>query len=146
MTLTTSVESNIQQAVPFFWVHDLEQSLRFYIDGLGFRMTKDWIDQGKRRWCWLELGDAAVMLQEFWTEGQHQNLPLGRVGVGVAINFICRDALAIYRELRSRDVAAKRPFVGNGMWVTQVEDPDGYALLFESPTDADEESILEDGE
>jgi hypothetical protein len=23
-----------------------------------------WIDEGKLRWCWLEIGDAALMLQE----------------------------------------------------------------------------------
>ena len=26
MTITTSTDSNVQQAVPFFWVHDLERS------------------------------------------------------------------------------------------------------------------------
>jgi lactoylglutathione lyase len=146
MTATTTIETNVEQAVPFFWVHDLERSLRFYVDGLGFTMTKDWIDGGKRWWCWLELGHAVVMLQEFWKEGHHRNLPDGTVGVGVSINFICKDALAIYRDVRSRGVAAKRPFVGNGMWVTQLADPDGYSLLFESPTDAPEESVLEDGD
>ena len=50
------------------------------------------------------------------------------------------DALAIYREITSRGIAAKRPFVGNAMWVTSVADPDGYRLDFESPTDAPEES------
>lgn len=45
---------NITQAVPFFWVSDLDLSLRFYVDGLGFTVTKKWIDDGKLRWCWLE--------------------------------------------------------------------------------------------
>ena len=66
--------------------------------------------------------------------------PDGKPGAGVSINFICRDALALYREFRSRGVDAKRRFVGNGMWVTSMTDPDGYALHFESVTDAAEES------
>lgn len=41
-------------------------------------------------------------------------------------------------------VEARRPFVGNGMWVTSVVDPDGYQLYFESRTDAPEESIYEE--
>ncbi len=43
---------------------------------------------------------------------------------------------------RSRGIAAKRPFVGNGMWVTSLTDPDGYQLHFESETDAPEETEL----
>jgi len=82
------------------------------------------------------------MLQEFWKEGRHRNVPEGNVGIGVSINFICRDALMIYRELTSRGVDASRPFVGNGMWVTQVSDPDGYNLFFESPTDVPEETVF----
>jgi len=144
MNVTTKTEANVEQAVPFFLVHDLERSVRFYVDGLGFTMTKTWVDEGTLRWCWLELGNAAVMLQEFWREGQHRNLPDGAVGVGVSINFICKDAVAIYRDLRSRSISAQRPFVGNRMWVTQVTDPDGYRLFFESPTDAEEESTLPD--
>jgi hypothetical protein len=31
----------------------------------------------------------------------------------VSINFICKDALALYREFRGRGIAAGRPFVGN---------------------------------
>ena len=66
------------------------------------------------------------------------------LGVGVSINFICKDALAIYRQFTARGLAAKRPFVGNGMWVTQVIDPDGYQLYFESPTDVAEETVFSD--
>jgi len=32
------------------------------------------------------------------------------------------------------------PFVGNGMWVTSLVDPDGYKVLFESATDTPEET------
>ncbi len=141
MTPETKTERNVEQAVPFFGVSDIEESVRFYVAGLGFKMTKTWIDEGKLRWCWLELGGAAVMLQEFWKEGHHRNIPEERLGIGVSINFICKDALAIYHESVSRGLAAKRPFVGNGMWVTEVSDPDGYRLYFESPTDIPEETV-----
>jgi catechol 2,3-dioxygenase-like lactoylglutathione lyase family enzyme len=144
MSSATKTEANVKQAVPFFWVHDIDASLRFYVDGLGFKVTTRWVDDGKLRWCWLELGEAAIMLQEFWRSGQHTNMPEGRVGRGVSIYFICEDAVSLWRELVARGVAAKRPFVGNRMWVMQVADPDGYDLLFESPTDAPDESVLPD--
>ena len=128
---------NLQQAVPFFGVASMEASLRFYVEGLGFAMKQRWIDEGKLRWCWLERGGAALMLQEFkpaWT-------PTGKVGEGVSICFICEDALALYHEFRERGLPASVPFVGNGMWVTSLRDPDGYQLHFESYTDVAEETV-----
>lgn len=142
MTVAEKIAPSVRQAVPFFWVHDIEASLRFYVDGLGFRRTNQWIVDGRVRWCWLEHGDAALMLQESSADGHHRNLPEGKVGVGVSICFICTDAVALWRDFLSRGIAAKRPFVGNRMWVTEVADPDGYHLLFESPTDAPEETVL----
>ncbi len=144
MPAPTRVQRNIRQVVPFFWVHDLPGSLRFYIDGLGFRVTKQWEADGRLRWCWLERDDVALMLQEFWREGHHANVPTGPVGVGVSIAFMCEDAVAVYQDVTAQGVAVRRPFVANGLWVTEVTDPDGYRLVFESVTDAPEESILPD--
>ena len=137
-------QANVKQAVPFFHVTYLETSLSFYVEGLGFQMTKHWIDDGKLRWCWLELGNSALMLQEFWKQGQHTNTPTEKLGVGVSICFICEDALAIYRETKSRGLQPSKPFVGNGMWVTSLIDPDGYRLEFESYTDVAEETELDE--
>jgi lactoylglutathione lyase len=137
---TAQVETNVEKAVPFFWVRDIRKSLDFYVDGLGFKITNQWIDEGTLRWCWLELGTAAMMLQEYSPERPPRNVTDHVVGAGVSICFTCKDALTIYRELKARGVVAKRPFVGNSMWVTEVTDPDGYHLLFESPTDVAEET------
>ena len=130
-------QANVQQAVPFFAVSSMEASLRYYVDGLGFEMKNRWMDEGKLRWCWLENGGAALMLQEFRREAS------GQAGEGVTICFVCQDALAFYREVTARGITASRPFVGNGMWVTSLRDPDGYRLDFESKTDAAEETVYE---
>ncbi len=138
-------EVNVQQAVPFFMVTSMEASLRFYVDGLGFVMTNKWTPDApdKVRWCWLEMGNAALMLQEYGKKDHHPNSgrPEGKLGVGVSVCFQCKDALTLYREFKARGVAPKTPFVGNAMWVTSLQDPDGYKLDFESPTDAPEESV-----
>jgi len=131
-----ATEANVQQAVPFFMVHDIEASLRFYVDGLGFRKTMEWTPEGKVEWCWLEQGGAAVMLQEY----RKSFLPNDKLGVGVSVAFMCRDAITLYKEFKARGVDAKRPFVGNGLWVTDTVDPDGYRLSFESPSEAPEET------
>ena len=127
---------NLKHSVPFFGVTNIEASVRFYVEGLGFAMTKQWTPEGKLRWCWLEREGVALMLQEYLPEF----VPQEKLGVGVSICFICEDALVLYREFKARGLAASRPFVGNGMWVTSLTDPDGYRLDFESYTDAPEES------
>ena len=139
-------EPNVKQTVPFFAVSDMEASVRYYVDGLGFEMTQKWIDEGQLRWCWLERGGAALMLQEFRRTGHDSWVPEGKVGEGVTIDFICEDALAIYREVTARGIEASRPFVGNGMWVTSLSDPDGYRIEFESNTDVPEGTQLSEQE
>src|SRR5690349_2017436 len=97
---------NLRQAVPFFKVADVERSLGFYRDGLGFEMRRKWEVDGRLRWCWLERGEVALMLQQFATEGQDGRRPEGKVGEGVSICIMCDDARALYRELRSAAVDA----------------------------------------
>ncbi len=136
-TAPVATAANVKQAVPFFMITDMERSLRYYVDGLGFVMTNKWTPEGKIRWCWLEIGGAALMLQEY----RGGRVPQEKRGVGVSVCFQGQDALQIYRDVRARGIEVKRPFVGNNMWVTSLTDPDGYKIDFQSPTDAPEESV-----
>jgi lactoylglutathione lyase len=148
MAVATVTSMNVKQAVPFFGVTNMESSLQFYVDGLGFKMKNYWIPDraedhpdGRIRWCWLQLGDAAIMLQEF----RPQNQPKETLGTGASVSFMCEDALVLYREFQSRGVQTRRrPYVGNHFWVVPMTDPDGYRIEFASPTDAPEESELEE--
>ena len=121
MDIAPSTNANVKQAVPFCGVTNMEASLRFYVDGLGFKMKHWWIPDraedhpdGRIRWCWLQRGDAAVMLQEFLPERR----PKETLGTGTSM--------------------------GNRLWVVPLADPDGYRIEFESPTDAPEETELQE--
>jgi lactoylglutathione lyase len=131
---------NMKLAVPFFSVADMEVSMLFYIDGLGFTMTNQWTPRGKIEWCWLQRDAVALMLQE----PRADKIPPPEKEVkpksSPSICFQCEDALALYHEFKERGLAVKEPFVGNGMWVVVLKDPDGYTLDFESVTDVKEET------
>ncbi len=133
--------SNIRQTVPFFMVKDIQLSIQFYVNGLGCKMTNSWIDEGKLKWCWLRLEEAAIMLQELNEKSDLRNKKLGE---GIEICFISEDALKFYTEITSRGLTPDEPFVGNNMWVVSLKDPDGYRLCFESNTDVPEETKYSD--
>jgi lactoylglutathione lyase len=129
-------QHNIKQAVPFFMVKNMETSLLFYTDGLGFTLINQWTPSGKIEWCWLQREGAAIMLQE----PRNKDKLAGELERGISICFQCTDALALYHEFTERGIAIQEPFVGNNMWVVAFNDPDGYKLDFESPTDVEEET------
>ena len=142
MAASVEISANLKQVVPFLGVTDMGRSLHFYLERLGFVLTNKWDPEGKLRWCWLTRGGASIMLQEY-LPGRR---PEGALGQGVTLSFQCEDAVALYREFRSRGIEAQEPFVGNSMWVTCFSDPDGYKLDFESMTDVPEETKLSEFE
>ena len=84
-------------------------------DGLGFIMKRQWTPEGngdapsksKICWCWLELGDAAIMLQEF----SPSRRPKEMLGIRASVCFQCVDALALDREFKGRSIITKHPSV-----------------------------------
>jgi lactoylglutathione lyase len=146
MTDIPQPAANITAVVPFLGVTDMERSLRFYLDGLGFTLKNKWEPEGRIRWCWLTRGGASIMLQEFVKEGHGGRRPEGVLGQGVNLCFQCEDAVALYREFRSRNLDPTEPMVGNSMWVTSLRDPDGYRVEFESMTNVPEETKLSEVE
>jgi|SRR5947209_20405790 len=143
MATEAILEPNLTKAVPFFRVEDMEASLRFYVDGLGFRPGPKWVVEGEIRWCWLSRGDVVFMIETYRPQGA--KVPAAVRGEGFSICVMCEDAIALYHELKGRGIPASRPFVGNGLWVTTVTDPDGFRIDFESPTDAPEDTEYGDG-
>ena len=53
-----------------------------------------------------------------------------------------KQAVPFFRvsNIDAKGLKASRPFVGNGMWVTSLSDPDGYRIEFESLTDVPEDT------
>lgn len=136
---------NVTAVVPLLLVTSMEQSLAFYVDGLGFTIRKRWVPDGHLRWCWMTLGGAALMLQEATGASREQMAAAGKPGNGAALYFQCGDALAIYREAATRGIHALRePQVGNFAWEVFFADPDGYHINFSSPTESPEETLLSD--
>ena len=134
---------NLNLAVPFFIVRDMEASLCFYVERLGFTVTNQWTPRQKIEWCWLQRDGVAIMFQQP-NKTDHWIYSIQEAGKGISICFQCEDALALYSEFTGRGIFINEPFVGNNMWVVAFNDIDGYGLDFESPTDVAEGTIYSD--
>lgn len=133
-------QPNIQYAIPLFMVSNMEASLKFYTEGLGFKIVNTWTPRGKIEWCWLQREGGPLMLQEARVPEGKSFLSGDKPGAGVSIWFQCLDSLILYHEFADKGIVVQEPFVGNGLWDVKVIDPDGYNLHFESPTDVPEET------
>ena len=138
--MTEKDQPNIQYAIPMFMVSNMEISLKFYTEGLGFAVQNTWTPHGAIEWCWLQRQGGPLMLQQERVRQGKSFLSGDKPGAGVSIWFQYRDSLELYTEFIGKGVDAMEPFVGNGLWDVKVTDPDGYSLHFESPTDVPEET------
>ena len=87
---------SVDKVVPFFAVKDMEQSVAFYVDGLGFEFENKWVEDGALRWCHLRIGGAGLMLQQFRTEGHDARRFSDDEGEGFFMSSLKSDR----RELR----------------------------------------------
>jgi predicted enzyme related to lactoylglutathione lyase len=119
----------VRQLWPLLLVQDLERSVSFYRDRLGFALVDQAFARGKLFWCRLEREGAALMLQQ----AEEEDGPAGERGRGVAFYFVCDDAQAMHAELTSRGWQLAAPTTAcYGMVQLFVPEPDGYVLCFES--------------
>ncbi len=120
---------------PLLEVFDMPTSLGFYRDKLGFRVTGDSGQGDDSGWVMLQLGDATIMLNTSYDDGER---PAAPETAGVAahhdtcIYFGCPDVDAAYEHLRANGIEADPPKVAPyGMKQLYVTDPDNYNLCFQ---------------
>ena len=137
------VSGNVNSVVPMLLVTEMERSVNWYVNGLGFTIVNTWMPDGKLRWCWMELGGAALMLQQLRPQDRDQMGMNPFWGAGAALYFQCQDAVSLYRQFSARGIeATEEPAVGNGNWEVFLLDPDGYRINFVSATSYSEETRL----
>ena len=54
---------SVNQIVPLLNVEDMTVSTTFYVDGLGFEITREWRPDGELQWCQLQRDGIGIMIQ-----------------------------------------------------------------------------------
>jgi len=133
-------------ARPVLHVADVEVSLRFYVERLGFTSPWRYDDDGRARIAQVDRQGCALILADtqFFRENRSGAFGLDRVGKGLV--FI---SLNVEPHSDDQDTAAvdallsefqsKGVHVKDGSWgyrLVAVEDPDGNQLFFNYPAEA----------
>jgi catechol 2,3-dioxygenase-like lactoylglutathione lyase family enzyme len=114
-------------ARPVLFVADIDRSVDFYLNQLGFTEAWRHEEQGKALIAQVDRKGCELILSSQWPDK-----------VGSALMFISLDAdvlLAVRAELEGKGV-----HVEDGRWgypLMVVRDPDGNELYFPYPSDAD---------
>jgi uncharacterized glyoxalase superfamily protein PhnB len=116
----------LRNLAPSLTVNDLQASLRFWVEGVGFTVEERWEEDGELKGVMLVAGSCHLGLsQDDWAKGRERPKGVGfRLWAETA-----QDLDAIAARLRERGVAAEgpkdEPWGGRSLTVT---DPDGFIL------------------
>ena len=118
---------NLRDAAPGFTVNDLEKSLAWYRDVLGFVIKERWEQDGKLLGVEMAAGNVLFMLgQDDWQKGRD------RVK-GEGVRIYCTtdediDQLAAGIKARGGTLTQEPKDQPWGMRDIAMEDPDGYKI------------------
>jgi catechol 2,3-dioxygenase-like lactoylglutathione lyase family enzyme len=119
-------------ARPIFSVTDVEASLRFYVDQLGFTIPWRFDENGKVFVAQVDREGCSIILSNHWPEKIGKGLLFISLNVEPPTLEVATAALDELRaEFESRGVAVKDGWWGYRLLV--VNDPDGNQLLFNYP-------------
>ena len=121
--------------IPELSVSDIEKSIYFYIDVLGFKME---YERPENKFVFLSLDGCQLMLEQIngnWSVGQLE-YPFGR---GMNLEMTVSDVDSLYQRVLNHQVPVFRELTvheyrENDEIIIQkeflVQDPDGYLLRF----------------
>ena len=121
-------------ARPIISVNNVEASLRFYVDRLGFTCPWHYDEDGRPFVAQVDRQGSALILSANWPEKIGKGLIFISLNVEPATHENSVAALdALLAELDGKGVAVKDGYWGYRLLV--VDDPDGNQLLFNYPNE-----------
>ena len=123
---------HLRRLTPMLSVADLQRTMAFYCDELGFRCVRTFGDP-RPVWCHLERDSVDLMFNAPPIE-EMADLPAGAKDFQVYY-FYPDDVVALHDQWKKKSLPVTDLRVtGYGMKEFELRDPDGYWLWFGEPT------------
>ena len=126
-------------ARPVLHVTNVDASLRFYVDRLGFTSPWRYDEDGKAYVAQVERQGCALILANTWKEKVGKGLIFISMNVETAVNEAkTREAAIAALDALRAELEAKGVAVKDGAWgyrLLVVDDPDGNQLFFNYPNE-----------
>ena len=122
--------------IPELTVSNLEQTKRFYIDILSFRLE---YQRPEDRFVFLSLDGNQMMFEQFHADGWNTGALHYPYGRGVSFQMAVHDVETLYQRVLDAGIIPYRPLrtsryrENEREWTQKeflVQDPDGYLLRF----------------
>ena len=118
-------------ARPVLHVTDVEVSLRFYVERLGFTSPWRYEEDGKAHVAQVDRQGCALILADTWPE---------KIGKGMSLNVEqeTREAMIAALDALRTELEGKGVSVKEGSWgyrLLVIDDPDGNQLFFNYPNE-----------
>jgi len=127
----------IRYLCPLLQVFDMNVSLKFYCEVLGFTIHQSAGEKDDLGWVWLKWNNTDLMLNSaFETPCRPAQPDAARVASheDTTLYFGCPNVEEAYRVLHSKGLRPSPPTVAPyGMKQLYLRDPDGYTLCFQWP-------------
>jgi uncharacterized glyoxalase superfamily protein PhnB len=122
----------LRSVMPSYTVNDLQKSIAWYCDGLGFVVSEKWEEGGKLLGAMLKAGNCTFGLsQDDFTKGRDREK-----GVGFRIYVETPQSVdALHDRIRAYGgkVISQPADMPWGARSFAVEDPDGFKISFSKP-------------
>ena len=108
---------------------DVEASLRFYVDQLGFTSPWRFDEEGKAHVAQVERQGCAIILADTWPE----KIGKGLMFISLNVEPATPEAQAAALDALRAELEAKKVPVKDGSWgyrLLEIDDPDGNQLFF----------------
>jgi catechol 2,3-dioxygenase-like lactoylglutathione lyase family enzyme len=119
-------------ARPILHVKDVEASLRFYTDRLGFTIPWRYDEEGKARVAQVDRQGCALILSDQWPE----KIGKGLMFISLNVEPYSHQAYVAALDALRAEFEAKSVQVKEGNWgyrILVINDPDGNQLFFNYP-------------
>jgi uncharacterized glyoxalase superfamily protein PhnB len=130
--MATTTKLQAKSLMPSVTANDLQKSIRFYTEGLGFALLEEWKEEGVIKGVMLEAGKAMLGLsQDDFSKGKDRVK-----GIGMRFHIETdQDLDALARQVKEAGFKldsepAPLPWGPVGF---SVSDPDGYKLTIAKP-------------